>query len=79
MSSSKPNVYVAINDLEIGALLVQTLLFSPSMAPLAHIHTCADNTAAQVWDNIGSVSTSSSFGPILQEISLAARRQHIHA
>ena len=49
------------------------LLFTPSMTPLAHIHTYVDNTAAQGRANRGSASTSSSVGPILQEPSLVAR------
>ena len=58
---------------------MQILIFTPNMAPLAHIHMYVDNTAAQVWANRGSVSTASSVGPILRELSLASRQQHIHA
>ena len=58
---------------------MQLLLFSPRMAPLTHIHTYIDNTASQVWANRGSISTASEVGPILREIALAMRRQHIHA
>ena len=79
VSSSNPKGDVAINDLEIGALLMHIQLFAPSMSPLAHIHTYVDNTAAQGRANRGSVSTYSSVGPMLRELALAARRQHIHA
>ena len=44
-----------------------------------HIHTYIDKTAAQGWTNRGSVITASSVGPILREISLAARQLQIHA
>ena len=79
MSSFNPNRDVTINDLEIGALLTQLLLFAPRISPLAQIHMYVNNTASQGWANKGSVSTATSIGPILQELSLAARRQHIHA
>ena len=67
-----------INDLESGALLMQLLLFAPKMAPLVHIHTYVNNTVALGWANRGSVSTASSVGPILRDIPMAARQQHIH-
>ena len=79
MSSSNSTGDMTTNNFKIGALLMQILLFAPRMASLAHIHTYIDNTAAQVWAKRGSVSTASSVGPILQELQLAARRQHIHA
>ena len=47
MSSSNPTGDVTTNDLEVGALLMQTLLFVPRVTPLEHIHTYVDNTAAQ--------------------------------
>ena len=65
MSSSNPKVDVTINNLKLGALLMQILIFVPSMAPLAHIHTYVDKTAAQGWANRGSVSTASSVVLIL--------------
>ena len=70
---------MSINDLELGALLMQILLFAPRMTPLAHIHTYVNNTAAQGWSNMDSFSTASSVGPILRELSLAATWKHIHA
>ena len=79
MYSSNPAGDVTINDLKIGALIMQLLIFAPRMAPLAHIHTYVNNTVALGWANRGSVSTAYSVGPILRELCLAARRQHIHA
>ena len=78
MSSSKPTVDVTINYIELGALLMQILIFAPRIAPLEHIHTYVNNTAAQGWANRGSVSTASSVGTIMWELSLVDRRQHIH-
>ena len=49
---------------------MQILLFAPRMAPLAHIHTYANNVVTQVWANRGSVSTASSVVPILRELAL---------
>ena len=46
VSSSNPTRDVTINNMELGALIMQILLFVPSMAPLVHIHTYGDNTAA---------------------------------
>ena len=79
MSSSNPTGDVTINNLDLGALLVNILLFASRMSPLAHIHTYVNNMAAQGWANRGSVRMASSVGNILREISLAARLQHIHA
>ena len=79
VSSSNPKGDVKINDLELGALLIQILLFSPRMALLEHIHTYVDNKAVQGWANRASVSTAYSVRPILRGLSLAARRKHIHA
>ena len=79
VSSSNRTRDVTINDLDLGALLMQLLIFATRMAPLAHIHKHVNNTEAQGWANRKSVSTTSSVTPILWELSLAARRQHIHA
>ena len=79
VSSSNPKGDVTTNDLELGALLIHILIFAPRMAPLEHIHTYVDNMSAQGWANRGSVSTASSVVPMLRELALAARRQHIHA
>ena len=65
VSSSNPTGDVTIKDLKLGSLLMQILLFAPSMAPLDHIHMYVDNTAAQAWANRFSISTASSVGPFL--------------
>ena len=46
---------------------------------MVHIHTYVNNTAAQGWSNRGSFSTTSSVGPMMRELALEARLQHIHA
>ena len=71
--------YVTTNELKLGALIMQILIFPPRMAPLVHIHTYVNNMAAQGWSNRDSASTASFVGTILRELSLAVRRQHIHA
>ena len=65
VSSSNPTGDVTINDLELGALLMQILIFAPRIATLAHIHTYVNNTEAKGWANRGRVSTASSVGPML--------------
>ena len=65
VSSSNPTGDATINDLELGALLMQILIFAPRIEPLAHIHTYINNTEAKGLANRGSVSTASSVGPIM--------------
>ena len=65
MPYSKPNGDVTINNLELGVLLMQLLIFVPRMVPLAHIYTYVNNTESQVWAKRGSVRTASSIRPIL--------------
>ena len=78
VSFSNPKGDATINDLELGAILIQILVFAPRMAPLAHIRTYVDDTAAQVWANRASVSIAPAVGPILHDLVMAARCQHIH-
>ena len=59
--------------------MMHLIIFDPRMALLSHIHTYANNTAEQGWDNWCSVSTSSAVGSILQDITLETRRQNIHS
>lgn len=66
VSFSKLTGDVTINDLEIGALLMQLFIFDPRIFPLAPIHNYIDNTAAQGWADQGSVSTASVVGLILE-------------
>ena len=79
VSSSNPTGDVTIKNPDLGALLMQILIYSPRMAPLAHIHAHINNTAAQRWANRGSASTTSSIRTTLWELYLAARRKHIYA
>ena len=51
VSSSNPNGDVKINNLDLGELPMQLLLFATRMAPSAHIHTYINNMAAQEWTN----------------------------
>ena len=79
VSSSNPTGDVTIKNPDLGALLMQLLISSPRMAPLAHIHAYVDNMMAQRWANRGSVSAASSVRTTLWELYLASRRKHIHA
>ena len=79
LSSSNPTGDVKIKNPDLGALLMQLLIFAPRMAPLAHIHAYVDNMMAQRWANRGSVSTASSVGTTLWELYLSARRKHVYA
>ena len=54
-ASSNPTRDVTINELELGALLMQILIFAPRTAPLEHIHKYVDNMSAHVWENRSSV------------------------
>ena len=47
---------ITTKGLELGALLMQLLLFAPWMAKLAHIRTYVKKTVAQGWAKKGSVS-----------------------
>ena len=40
---------ITINDLELGTLLLQILLFYRQVAPLQNIRTYVENMAAQGW------------------------------
>ena len=79
VSSSNPTRDAKINDLELGALLIQILIFAPRMAPLAHIHTYINNTAAHGWDNRIIFRRASTVSPVLRDIDLAMRLQNIYA
>ena len=65
VSKFVPHGYITFNTLELSALLAHFHLLAPHVAPLSHIHTVADNTAAQGWSNRDIVLTSSSLGTIL--------------
>ena len=78
VSSSNPKGDATINDFELGALLMQLMLFAPRMTPLVYIHIYIDKTSAQGWASQGRVRTASAVGSILIEIDLEERRQNIH-
>ena len=78
-TDTNPTRDVTINNLELSALFGQVQLFTPKMAPLAHIRTTVDNTAAQGWDNRGSVSSATAVGPILRDLALLKRTHKIYS
>ena len=65
---------ITINELDLGALLIHILPFTPWVVLLAHIHTYIDNTVSQVWLNKVRVSTTLIVGPILRNLAMAERR-----
>ena len=74
-----PNGFLTINDLELAAYISHLHLFAPHMAPLEHISTGVDNTAAEIWACRGSVSTATAIGPLLQESAWITHKVNIHA
>ena len=58
--------YITISDLDLRAFPLQTPPFAPCMTTLDHVITRVENTAAEGWTNIGSVSTSYVVGLILR-------------
>ena len=63
LTDDNPNGFLTINNLELAAYVAHLHLFAPHMAPLEHIFTGVDNTAAEIWARRGSVSTSTAFAP----------------
>ena len=49
------------------------------MAPLEHISSGVDNTAAESWSRRGSVSTATAIGPLLREAAWIRSQSKIHA
>ena len=49
------------------------------MAPLEHISTGVDNTAAESWAQYGSVSTVTAIYPLLPKDACIMRQAKIHA
>ena len=66
-TDKNPTGFLTINDLELAAYIAHLHLFAPRMAPLEHISTGVDNTAAESWARRGSDSTATNIGPLLQE------------
>ena len=54
---------LTINDLELAAYISHLHIFAPHMAPLEHITTVVDSTAAKSWAQRGNVSTTTVIGP----------------
>ena len=49
LTDKNPAGFLAINDLELAAYIAHLHLFAPRMAPLEHISTGVENTAAESW------------------------------
>ena len=67
LTDDNPQYFLTINNLELAVYISHLHLFAPSMAPLEHITTLFDNTAADIWDRHSSVSTATAIGPLLRE------------
>ena len=65
LTDENTNGFLTINDLKLAACISHLHLFAPRMAPLKHISTGVDNTAAEILARRGSVSTATSIGPLL--------------
>ena len=59
------NGFLTINDLELAAYIAHLHMFAPHMAPLEHISTGVNNTAAEGWAHRVGVSTATIIGPLL--------------
>ena len=66
ITDENTNGFLTINDLELAAYIAHLHLFAPRMAPLEHISTGVDNTAAERWARRGSVSTATTIGPLIR-------------
>ena len=66
LTDKNPAGFLTINDLELAAYIAHLHLFAPCMAPLEHISTGVDNTAAESWARRGSASTDTPIGPLLR-------------
>ena len=79
LTDVNPSGFLTINDLELTAYIAHLHLFSSRMAPLKHISTGVDNTAAKIWARRGSVSTATAINPLLREAAWITRQAKIHA
>ena len=79
LTDTNPTEFLTINNLEMAAYIAHLHLFAPRMAPLEHISTRVDNTAAEIWARRGSVSTATAIGPLLREAAWITRQSKIHA
>ena len=67
LTDENPQWFQTINNLELAAYISHLHFFAPRMAPLEHITTGVDNTAAESWARRGSVSTATAIDPVLRE------------
>ena len=79
LTDDNPNRFLTINDLKLAAYIAHLHLFALRMAPIKHISTGVDNTAAESWACCGRVSTATAIGPLLQESAWITCQAKIHA
>ena len=79
LTDKNPTGFLTINNLKLAAYIAHLHLFAPRMAPLEHISTGVDNTAAESWARQGSISTATAIGPLLREAPWITRQAKIHA
>ena len=79
ITDKNPTGFLAINDLELAAYIAHLHLFAPRMAPLEHISTGVENTAAESWARRGSVSSATAIGSLLREAAWITLQAKIHA
>ena len=79
LTDENPNGYLTINDLELAAYIAHLHLLAPRMAPLEHISTGVDITAAESWARRGSVSIATAIAPLLQEAAWITRQAKTRA
>ena len=79
VTGTNPTGYMAINDLQLSALLDQVQLIAPKMDTLMHIRTAVENPAVQGWANRGIVTSATAVGPILRDLSFLTRTHNIYS
>ena len=63
LTDKNTNIILTINDLDLAAYIAHLHMFAPHMAPLEHISTGVNNTAAEGWAHRVGVSTATIIGP----------------
>ena len=64
LTDKNPAGFLTINYLELAVYIAHLHLLASRMAPLYHISTGVDNTAAEIWARQASVSTATAIGPL---------------
>ena len=64
--------------MDLGKLLAQLHLLSPSIPPLTHVCTYVYNTVEHGWENRGSFRSASAVGPLLLKIYMLNRSHQLH-